>query len=116
MTNVWPGTLPQFVQQDGFGESRVDNAVRSKNDDGSFKIRRRFTGKVRVYECVVQMTTEQLGFFETFYEDTLGDGCLPFDWVRPFSQEAVVFVFVEPYTVEAVGPTVVRVGMKLQTV
>jgi hypothetical protein len=117
MTNVWPGTLPQYVQVGDFQETPVDNAVRTQMEDGTQKARRRFTARRRLFDVSVQLTAAQKVTLDDFYENTLGDGVLPFDWVLPAEQTAATFVFLKDgYQIGGLGPDVFVAKLKLQTV
>lgn len=80
---VWPGSLPEYVLQSGYGEEKQDQALRQPMEGGASKTRRRFTARFDLIDIRLMMTNEQVTLFETFYEDTLKGGTLNFDWVHP---------------------------------
>jgi hypothetical protein len=90
---TWPGTLPVYVQEGGYSESLQDQTIESQMDAGPAKIRRRFTKSLRKFEITMQMTAAQLTTFETFWNDTLKGGSLPFDWLHPRTRVAATLRF-----------------------
>ena len=111
----WPGTLPQFVLEQGYSESLPDLVVESQMDAGPAKIRRRHTAASRRFTMVVQLDPAQAAIFETFFEDTLKGGVEPFDWVHPRTRAARVFRFRRPPpSFQSVGGIYVRVTMNLE--
>lgn len=116
MPAIWPATLPEYVLQDGFGESLNQQTIESQPDTGSPKVRRRYTKVVRKFDITIQMTQAQKATFETFYHDTLDGGSLTFDWVNPLTREAATFRFRNPppkYGV--IGGTYVRAQFTIET-
>lgn len=76
---VWPATLPQRFQKDGYQESAGDGRLRSQMDVGPAKIRRRGPS-IRRLSGTMFMTNTQFGDFFDFIGDegdTLGRS-LPF--------------------------------------
>lgn len=85
---AWPGTLPAYVQENGFTEIPMPVSIESEMDIGPAKIRRRFTKAPKRFQCQMMMTGAQVTTFETFWETTLLGGVLPFDWVHPRTRVA----------------------------
>ena len=92
----WPGSLPEYVLQEGYDEKFADQSVESPMDAGLAKMRRRFTTNSRRFEVVCIMDNTQVAAFETFYYTTLAAGTLPFDWVHPRTRASVEFRFRKP--------------------
>lgn len=92
----WPGTLPGYVLEQGFGESLAEQVLESPMEVGPAKRRRRYTRNNRVFTASMMMTDSQSASFESFYYTTLIGGTLPFDWVHPRLQTAMTFVFRRP--------------------
>lgn len=116
MSSVWPGTLPQYVNQDAFREQRVDNTIRTQSDGGSVKLRRRFTAVPVKYTISLTLTAAQKATLDGFYVTTLKDGSLPFEWVLPAEQTTKDFIFMASPQYTAVGPSTYMVQLELQTV
>ncbi len=82
MATPWPATLPgmPFNVQDDLGES----VVRSQPDLGPPKVRRRTSlGVRRVTLPGLVLTNTQRETFRVFYETTLANGSLAFEWDHP---------------------------------
>ena len=75
---TWPETLPQRGLTDGYQSGTGDGRLRSDNDAGAAKVRRRFSAVVRPLSIIFEMTTEQLSTFRTFVSDDLAGGIMPF--------------------------------------
>jgi hypothetical protein len=93
---VWPSTLPQYVQESGYGETIQDQAIESSVESGPAKIRRRFTKSIRRFQCVMYMTPSQADTFENFWQNTVKGGSLSFSWVHPRTRQAAVLRFRNP--------------------
>lgn len=95
-TPAWPVSLPEFVQEQGYGESLPDTRIESEVDDGPTKVRRRFTTNHRPIQCELWCTEDQAADFEDFYMDDLRGGTREFTWVNPSTQAAKTFRFRGP--------------------
>lgn len=87
---AWPGSLPQVPLLGTYSEAPKTNLVVSSMDYGPSKRRRRTTASIKEAKFMMRMTSSQFDTFETFFEDTLGDGAESFDWTHPRSGNAVV--------------------------
>ena len=96
MPATWPAALPQFVQEQGYGETLPDQAIESQVDNGPPKTRRRFTKNLRPIQAVIQCDSSQRAVFDNFYIVTLEGGTQPFLWVNPFTQKLALFRFRRP--------------------
>lgn len=85
---VWPGTLPN-LQLAPLSATRLDNRIQSAMDAGPPKVRRRYTGTVKICQCYIQLNGAELAIFWEFWKTTLGDGALPFDWEDPETDDTV---------------------------
>ena len=81
--STWPTDLPQCPILNAFSEQRQRNLVSFKPDVGPPKIRRRASASAVLAAVSFRMTDDDVGSFNTFFEDTLKDGSLPFDWQHP---------------------------------
>ncbi len=82
-TAVWPATIPQCPILNAFSEQRRRNIAAFSPPVGRAKLGLRSTAASVMTSVAFRMTTTQLAAFYTFYETTLKDGVLPFDWVHP---------------------------------
>lgn len=100
---TWPASLPQRVDQNGYREGAADNVIRTDMAYGPQKRRRRGTAAPKPITIEVILDPDQWGTFLSFYEDTLNDGALSFEWVHPRTQETAMFGFTAGYEARAVG-------------
>jgi hypothetical protein len=81
---LWPTTLPQAVDQSGYGEQPPDITVRTPMDSGPPKVRITDDGNSRLIQVSLSpVTADQVETFDEFFYDTLAGGALEFDWVHP---------------------------------
>jgi hypothetical protein len=93
MATPWPATLPQCPILNGLSEQRQRNVAAFQPDIGPPKMRRRSTAASVLTSVVFKMSTTQLTAFNTFYETTLSDGTLPFDWAHPVTKVNYTWMF-----------------------
>jgi hypothetical protein len=94
---TWPAGLPQFVDEEGYGEDFEQAAIESPMDIGPPKIRRRQIGGFRRFSVSITVSDDAaVTTFDTFWSTTLKQGTLPFDWVHPRTQAALTFRFRNP--------------------
>jgi hypothetical protein len=115
MAAAWPASLPQCPILNAFSEQRQRN-VRSFNPDvGPPKMGRRSTAVGVKTNTAWRMTNAQVITFNTFYETTLADGTLPFDWPHPITKVSYTWMFDtgEAPTFERYAPRFQRVSFQL---
>ncbi len=93
MTALWPATLPQYFEENGYSESLADGRLDTATDFGPGKSRRRFTKNWRMIAGAIRCTDDQVDAFEEFYLETLGGGVADFLWKAPVSQNDALFRF-----------------------
>lgn len=91
---AWPGGLPTKPLEDGYQERFRTMGIRSTNDAGPAKQRRRFTAAVRTIQLTFKLTPAQVETLDAFWETGTGGGTLPFTWVHPRTQAAVTMRFI----------------------
>lgn len=82
MADVWPATLPQCLIL-GYGEGLGDNLSEHQPDIGPPISRRRSTSATRPLSGSMRMTRAQIAILKSFYEVTLDQGALPFEFADP---------------------------------
>lgn len=94
---TWPSTLPQQPLIKDYTEEPQSQVIRTGMDAGPKKTRRRFTAApVDVPPLQYIMTPEQKIIFESWFNNDIQGGSLPFDWPRPRSGTASVMIVGEP--------------------
>lgn len=106
---VWPASLPQAPETPSYRETRPDQILRTGMDSGPAKLRRRFTAQVRETQMAFIMTRAQVATFDSFVENDLNAGALPFTFTDVRRQVAVTLRLREPPSYQTLGPDVWRV-------
>lgn len=114
MAVPWPSQLQQFMNSDGFDYKIGDTTVRSDNDTGPAKIRRRFTVPVDTMSTGIVMTYDQWDVLNEFYNVDLNGGVNRFEWTHPFSGDTVEFRFLEAPTMRPLGGNNFVVSLRLE--
>jgi hypothetical protein len=111
---IWPVDLPQTVDQDGYKEARLPNAVRSQVDQGRPKARRRYTASIKSFTVSLLLDEDQTEILDEFYDDTTAAGSLEFDWVDPRTNEAAVVQFWgDPPAIATAGGTLYKATFQM---
>ncbi|NDW04076.1 hypothetical protein [Jiella pacifica] len=93
--NVWPATLLQHAEREGFRRGFGDGRLSTPTEAGPTRTRRRFSYVPEPLQCAFQMTDTQLATFKAFVADTLRGGTLPFrmpaqredgEWIVKFGE------------------------------
>ncbi len=94
---AWPASLPQsaFLK---VAEVRQSAVIRTAMDSGPAKLRRRFTAAVRNLDVAMFLDGTQKATFDTFFNTTLAEGALSFDWTDPVTDSTISMRFREPAT------------------
>ena len=79
---AWPGTLPQRPLEEAFDEALPYQGDRSSVGELPLVQRQTTQAAVRSVTLTIQVTSDQLDLFQTFYRETLGFGALRFTWVQ----------------------------------
>lgn len=98
-------------------ESLEDAVIRSNMEDGTVKMRPKFTRNRKTFEVKWEhLPDEQKQVFETFFAVTLKNGSLPFNWTHPKTGQQYVVGFSEPPTMSLTLLHYWAVSMKIQEV
>ena len=103
MATEWPGSLPDYLLQDGFSKTYADNTIITEMSVGPPKTRRRSTAGITPIRGRQVHTAAQLAIFTTFYETTLSFGATAFNWIDPITQATASFKFASPPMVTPTG-------------
>ena len=87
---VWPGTLPQRYEQEGYVENPPRNVVRSPTTKGPVKTRRNQTAAERIVSGFIVLDEAQCVTLDTFFRTTCLEGSLVFDSQLPRNALSVV--------------------------
>jgi len=94
MSRIWPtaDSFPQLQNQDTvyWEEGSI---VESGNDVGVPKRRLRATTRRKGFRTTLELSGLQLTAFWTFWETTLSNGILDFDWENPIDDTSITVQF-----------------------
>ena len=110
----WPETLPQRPLADGYTEDAPDALIRSRNDQGPEKIRRRTSAAPRNMRMVYLLSAEQTAALDAFYLETLKGGSLQFSAPHPRNGTEVAMRFLAPPSYESAGGAYFRAALQLE--
>lgn len=116
MPATWPVTLPQVVSWQQYARRIVDTRIRSTVDAGAPKLRSRYRSRIIEHDLpVVYCTKAQWVILEDFFNSTLANGVLPFDWTDPISGSTVSFRFRQPPAFgQMLGPDTIPVTLPVE--
>lgn len=89
----WPSTLPQAGAMNVRGNPQ-SNVISFKPERGPSIDRRAASTVNKIRTVQLKLTLAQYNTFVTFFETTLKDGVLPFDWVDPMTNESALIKFI----------------------
>ena len=102
---AWPSApFPQTPLADGYEEVTAPNIARTSMEHGPAKHRRRFTAKTTAFTTQWLLTNAEVETFMAFFETTLSDGALSFDFPEPRDVSTTITArFLEPPVVSSSG-------------
>lgn len=112
MAQQWPLTLQQILNQEGFGITFGETAVKTEMDTGPVKIRRRFTEGVDTASGTIWVTAAQYSTLKTFFDTTLNGGVERFEFDHPITGTLTEWRFRAPPVVNFVGHDTYAVTME----
>ncbi len=113
MSEPWPSSLQQLVNQDSFTETIGDTVIRSEMDTGPVKLRRRFTRSIDTISCSIDITSvEQYEDLNFFFKTTLNGGVTRFELAHPITGVLTDFRFMGPPKYSPMGGFNFKVDMQ----
>jgi hypothetical protein len=100
---VWPVSLPQHLEIDGFENAFPETVERTPMESGPAKQRRRFTAAPEPVKGAVILSNAQHATLKTFFKTTCVGGAIAFDWVHPVTQGAATFRWKAPPRIMPLG-------------
>lgn len=89
----WPVGLPQTPEFGSFSEQKQRNATSFTPEVGPPKMRKRATASGSQVTAKFRMTDAQVVTFNDFFENTLDDGTIAFDWAHPVNGNTYSWMF-----------------------
>ena len=100
---TWPSTLPQNVRITGYSETQQNQVLRSQNDMGPPKQRRRYSAEIERFQAEITVDRTQYSTFKTHWNDELNGGAIPTDWKHPITEASASVRFASPYSITPLG-------------
>lgn len=83
MALIWPLTLPQRPQRNGYSHAISNETIRSSMDTGPNKVRYRGGNKPEIVTATYVLNKTQKNILTTFLTSTAKSGAICFDWPCP---------------------------------
>jgi len=96
MAETWPAALEDKLNVAGFQYQIGPTAIRSENDVGLAKVRRRFTKGVDTLSVSINLTYTEFNDLYNFWDVTLNGGVNRFEFDHPFTGALTEFRMVSP--------------------
>ena len=117
---TWPATLPQSFEAKSWNTQPNTGVISTNMDAGPVKTRQRFTAVSNFHTGDMIMTkTLYDGDFLTFFNTTIAQGSIEFDFPDPLGGGTIVVRWVtgdRPYRVRQFSPTDIRISFALEQV
>lgn len=107
----WPLALQQNVNQAGFQESFGETTIRSNNDIGPVKVRRRSTRPIDTYTTNILVTASEYSVFKTFYNTTINGGSGTFTFNHPITGVLSEWRMSTPPSLSTIGFNTYNISM-----
>jgi hypothetical protein len=115
MAEQWPPQLQQYLQRGEFNQTQQDTNIRTNVETGPVKQRRRFTQPMTDMGCMIWVPHVDYLIFLQFYNQTLLNGTLGFDFDDPITAQPTVWRFAAPFTTSLVGGLTYKISMKWES-
>ena len=111
MAVAWPVSLQDKVNEESFAFNYGETVIRSSNDVGPVKMRRRFTRPVNTLTVSIDLTTAEFTTFSYFYNTSTNGGVSPFEFNHPITGVLTQFRFTGAPAVSSLGGGHFQVAM-----
>ena len=91
---AWPATLSQVLDADNFSYEFGPTVIRTEQQNGAAKLRRRFTKGINPVVGTIVLTQSLFATLKTFYETTINGGVDQFSMTHPITGVTANFRFV----------------------
>lgn len=116
MPTPWPASLQQLVNRDSFSMQFGETVLRSDNDIGPVKVRRRFTRPINKVTVGFDMTVDQYEDFYTFFNTTINGGVTTFELEHPITGVLTEWRFNGPPQVTPLGGIIFQASMEWEEI
>ena len=103
MSEVWPLELQDYLNSESFSQSNKPITLKSANEAGPAKRRRRFTKVVKELTCSITVDRDLVQLFEDFFYTTLGAGVKAFAFDDPITGVPGEYKIEEGFSINPLG-------------
>ena len=111
MAEIWPAQLQDYVNEESFSQSGRPITLKSQNESGPSKRRRRFTKAIFDLSCTITIDRDDYQVFEDFFYTTLGAGVKAFAFDDPITGVPSEFKIEEGWNLSPIGGRAFRITM-----
>ncbi len=112
----WPTSLGT-PDAEGYSKKPFSDLATFRPEAGPEVVRRRTGRRGSVYRVSYLLTAAERQVFDNFYEGTLSDGALSFNWTDPHTNgRLTVRIRPDSLTMTSYGPLTVLIDMELEEV
>ncbi len=116
MAASWPSGFQELLNQAGFSLAFPRTYIESENDVGPRKRRNRTTQGPEKFSCSIVIEKSQYATFKNFYDVTLANGVLSFEYDHPFTGTLTEFIFLDTPSIVPIGGTYFNLSMSWEEV
>lgn len=110
-TPVWPSGLQQYLDANSFSYKNGETVIRSSNDVGPDKIRRRSTRGIDTLQGSIVITVAEYSILFQFYDVDTNGGAVPFEVSHPITGATVEARFTGAPDYRSIGGGKFAVGL-----
>ena len=107
----WHVNLPQFLDQDGFSKAYGSTVIRSQNEIGPDKVRRRSTRPRDLYNVTMQIQASQEPILHEYFNTTLNGGATTFIFTDPITEVVTEWQMMGEPSLNLIGFQTYKVAM-----
>ena len=117
-TNInFPQELNQIKPNvNGFTYEKGNSKVETAFDSGETFQKRTNRKTPDRFRCGIELTGDQLMIFEDFYDETLDEGVLNFNWIHPILSNPIQCKFIGGYTLTSLQGNYYLVQLSVEIV
>lgn len=103
MAEQWPAQLKELFNVAGFNKEKGNPKISSDMQAGPPKQRARVTKANDIYSVTMDMSQSEVNILENFYDTTLNNGTLAFEFDDPTTGQVEEFKFVASFSQVPLG-------------
>lgn len=112
----WPAGLQQKLNVAEFSFKIGNTTVKSDNDVGPAKVRRRSTKSIDIFSCSINLDYDEYQDFYDFFNVDINGGATEFIFNHPFTGDPTYFRMIDEPSLRPLGGRVFSVSMNWEQV